>query len=465
MYLQEFVARFQPSDLPIEVLQNILDKTECTDDLKSRHNLALVSKAFASAMRRQQSVILSNMHLTSPNLDFSTAASLQLQCTLRGITTLQLHQISPSNLNRMISAIHSCPTVTVLKLDLKTFDDSTCKCLWRELHQTSMRGCTLTQLKHVSIALKTHFLVDFDMLHDVSNMPGRLAGITAGDLCILRMLAGHPKKLFMELPSLEKEDSDMLKLMPALTWLDIGRHTVYAPFRHTIRSQLSRTTAAAFSQANTAHCLGLHVYHGIVNIQPVQSIISWTSMMSELHRSSLLAYIAPNLQTLCLHCHHRTPDMHRLALGSALKFVDLTLVAPGNAIQVTGCPTHLQYLHIVADIIILDTSIVDAFSAQQHSPRIAEHAIFVYDHDDDDNGSTVCWTAANKLALLFGSFASCPSLHVYDCCYCKSFNRDAAAQQIMSSQLPACGSIRCDIDVTSIGASGAAKAGCVPVSF
>ena len=158
-------------------------------ELQTRAGIALVSQAFASAVRKQQSVVFSSSNLLGCSPNFSTTAIFQLLPVLNNVTWLELQDVSSSNLVRMSDVVRCCPALMVLEVFLKPDPSQywqVIRCFWNLLDHKSCRLNLIRQHLHRLIfkaANQVHLRMD--AIEAVSDLQNSLACITSGSLKVL----------------------------------------------------------------------------------------------------------------------------------------------------------------------------------------------------------------------------------------------------------------------------------------
>jgi len=89
--------------LPIPLLSRILNILPDIRQLHTRAKLASLSKAFASAVKQQQSISLSGREFTGLSDTFTVATQANLFPTFQHITNLELRGVDSSNPRRMMT--------------------------------------------------------------------------------------------------------------------------------------------------------------------------------------------------------------------------------------------------------------------------------------------------------------------------------------------------------------------------
>lgn len=128
------------SDIPVHLLYKILSTVQGIDDLKTGATLAVVNKAFATAVRQQRSLIFKSHNLIGSAHTFSKAAASSLLAMFCN-TTLQLQFVNPENFQQMILASVLCPKLQTFNMYLHPYksehsdrESLLCTPLWRMLH-------------------------------------------------------------------------------------------------------------------------------------------------------------------------------------------------------------------------------------------------------------------------------------------------------------------------------------------
>ena len=107
-------------DLPIPLLSRILNILPDTRQLHTRAKLASLSKAFASAVKQQQSISLSSSELIGLSDTLTVAAEANVSPTFQHITNPELRGVDSSNHTRMLTIVSHCPVLKVLHMQLIT---------------------------------------------------------------------------------------------------------------------------------------------------------------------------------------------------------------------------------------------------------------------------------------------------------------------------------------------------------
>ena len=339
------------ADLPGYLLQSIFEQLPRYQELKTRAYLARVNKAFASAVKQNHSVVVSSKNLIGPGPSISRAGLLKMQPVFQNITSLRLMGVSRRNMVRMAYIARCCPALTTVMVSLKAEqsefwqEGSLVRRFWHLLKDPYSPFKQVQAQLHL-VLVTSHddqLLLHMDAPHGQD--PGNsLACMVAGSLEVLQGLALAKLRGVDEtargLAMKAEADAAMLRMMPALTWLDIGHMPFHVPFHGTVQGSLSHETAEAFRNASVAHCTGL-AEEGIYaqHIAPIDSIQSWTSIPTQWRESLLLTTLAPKLEILDIlidaACFpDRPPPTSLIKLGPAMKSVSVIFDVPGGGVLV-----------------------------------------------------------------------------------------------------------------------------------
>lgn len=184
------------TDIPVELLPKIVSKIDGILELKTRANVAFVNKAFAAAVREQQSVVFSSSNLigTHRDIDFNLPTAPRLLATLRFIRNLQLDQVTIGNLERMLVVRVCCQELQALKVYIKTGPTCAsetrymCNFFWKLLHHDTISyKLTNACLRQMLITTDDGVQIDLRVPKGKLDDPkASLACITAGSIDILR---------------------------------------------------------------------------------------------------------------------------------------------------------------------------------------------------------------------------------------------------------------------------------------
>ncbi len=255
-------------DLPIPLLSRILNILPDTRQLHTRAKLASLSKAFASAVKQQQSISLSSSELIGLSDTFTVATQASLFPTFQHITNLKLQGVNSSNHTRMLTIVSHCPLLKVLHMQLTTeqcVDDhfqaaaEAATSLLTHLWQLMDGKPGLTQLQRITFEAPYCSGLLLESSKGALSQQNSLACVTAGSLQLLRALAhlatGLPAH---EQPLSAETDRTMMSMMPELELLEMygGVSPLLVPFQGTLRGVLTHQTEESFRKAAVVHCAG-----------------------------------------------------------------------------------------------------------------------------------------------------------------------------------------------------------------
>ncbi|KAL3147038.1 hypothetical protein ABBQ38_015001 [Trebouxia sp. C0009 RCD-2024] len=355
------------------------------------------------------------------------AGFFKMQPVFRNITRLKLVGVSKRNMLHMACAARCCPSLSAVVVRLKAEqlefgqEGALVRRFWHLLTDNySPLNDIREQLRLVHVTTHDdHVLLHMDA-PDGQDPGNSLACMTAGSLEVLSGLArAAPAELravdetAQGLARKAQADAAMLRLMPALKWLDIGDRPFHAPFHGTVQGRLSHETAETFRNASVVHCTGLAeeaIY--AQHIAPIDSIQSWTSIPGQWRDSMVLASLAPKLETLNIRIDtacfpDEAPPASLINLGPALKSVDVTFDVPGGGdLLVKGEPSKdLVHMRLDSPCINLQKTLYERLQARQQQPLVyAEHTV---QGADDHEQKTIFLEQVNQQDKLVLRFDAC----------------------------------------------------------